>query len=181
GRSAQAATLCALLAATGNPYGELDRAHSEQPRAVDPLDLQVAISATVDRNSDAKNPIERQLGPVTSIPKKLSSAAGPLDTFVFQKDQPDDSEQQIAQLDKERAEQEKRALPYMGLHIERAETVAEALDLLLVTNRHLRKYQKIVRHEWLKQWEDGTARFPDDTRDGPDRQNRPEVLETVED
>ncbi|MEM7476657.1 MAG: hypothetical protein AAF483_16845 [Planctomycetota bacterium] len=178
GRSAQAATLCAILAATGNPYHETGESDSSFDN-VDPLDDEIAISAKVIPDPAAKDPTQLQLGAVENIPEKLSSARSALDTVVFCKGEKEDK--QIQELNDAREEAQKNATPYDGLHIEKAETVADALDMLLVTNRHLRKYQGLVRESWLKQWqrpdpENGYpgARFPGDDAPGPDMENLPE-------
>ena len=178
GRSAQAATLCALLAASGNPYQEDDR--QVAAGVVDPLDLKIAISATVKSGGKNAKPIELSLGDVGKVPEKLSSAWPALDTVAFQK-LPRDTEEddtQIRTLMYERENARKSGEQYAGLHIERVATIADALDLMLQTNRHLREYQAISRHKWLGQWENNTARFDGDDADGPDRLNLPEDSES---
>ena len=178
GRSAQAATLCALLAASGNPYQEESR--DVTAGVVDPLDTKIAISAKVICRSGGKatgvKPTELSVGQVGKVPAKLSSAWPALDTVSFcpLPDTADETDTQIRELMYERNKAREKGEQYAGLHIERVATVADALDLMLQTNRHLRKYQAISRDKWLGQWENDTARFDGDEADGPDRLNRPE-------
>ena len=43
-------------------------------------------------------------------------------------------------------------------------TIGEALERLLVTNRHLAKYQSEMRARWLCQWEGDTGLAADDPK-----------------
>lgn len=172
GRSAEAATLSALLAASGDPYGETP---SETRPAAEPLDLQVAISAKVEV-TPGKPAIDLALAAVAYVPQKLEAAYPVLDTVAFAADQQvaqQPGSEQLRHIDKKRSDAESTAsgAQYAGIRIEFPKTVADALDLLLVTNRYLKKYHAHVREDWLKQWERRTARAAGDDAPGPDDEN----------
>jgi hypothetical protein len=164
GRSAEAATMCALLAASGDPYCDLGHQSAEP----DELDLTVAISAQVNTDADATNPVDLPLGKVESEAKKLKAAlsmgnspgpaedlSGPLDSVVFARETGDNKNQR-------RKQESSREETYGDIRIERAATVAEALDLMLVTNRYLKNYRAWFREEWLLQWKADSGKAADD-------------------
>lgn len=163
GRSAEAAFLCAMVAASGNPYCE--SALEGRAAAGEPLDIRVAVSATVESQGQgqAAEVTKLQLGEVAKVPEKLEHAMGPLHTVAYISKQR--SNPTIAAI--LQAQQPTRT----GLAIESIETVGDALDVLLLTNRYLRDHQAAVRDAWLQQWESRTARFSGDTDPGPDDQN----------
>ncbi len=151
GNSAQAAALCAVLAASGNPYQE--DLHQDTP--AEPLVDDVAITAQLGPLGVEDRLADRQLGPVGGIPEKVGNSYRALDTLVF-------ATEEYTGPDR-----------FQDLVIEHVQTVGEALDLLLVTNRYLKKYQHQVREKWLTQWAPRTARHPEDDGPGPDDENEP--------
>jgi hypothetical protein len=163
GRSAEAATLCALLAATRDPYG-LGQTQSQRDT---PIDIEMAISATVEpAANDSQNLVlEAQLGPVEGTEDKLAVAAGQIQTVVFSPKfivtKPGEpAPAQLAEI-KQLQEAEKQELKdksvYRGMRIAEAKTIVEALDLVLLTNRHLQAYHQEQRRGWLKHWIGGTG------------------------
>jgi hypothetical protein len=164
GRSAQIAALCAVLAASGDPYRENP---DERPTGkAEPLASDVAVSACVDNDHrDETKPLAQlPVGKVESVPEKLIAAKHLLDTVVLAEQQGELShalrEARTAQ-DEARGRQEQ----YSGLHVEYVASLGEALDLMLVTNRHLARYGDSVRERCLCQWEKDTAKSKADPRE----------------
>jgi hypothetical protein len=163
GRSAEAATLCALLGASGDPY----RVGQTQSRLDPPIDIKMAISATVQAPSiDSQNPVlGSQLGPVEGINEKMAAAYPVIDTVVFapkevlrRPDQPQESFlTEIDELQQKEKQAQQNKSVYDGMRIAEAKTIVEALDLVLLTNRHLHAYHQEQRRGWLKKWIGGTG------------------------
>jgi len=180
GRSAEAAALCALLAATRDPY-HLGWANS--PRET-PIDLKMAISATVKPvESAAQAPaggggtgqttpvasarpiLQAKLGPVTGITGKLAAAHPVIDTVLFAPgivagSPSPAARQEVDQLLEDEQQAIAQKTVYEKLRVAEVATVIDALDRVLVTNRHLRAFQQAQRETWLKQWIDDTGRHP---------------------
>jgi hypothetical protein len=159
-RSAEAATLCALLAATGDPYGVGQKQLGHAPA----IDIEMAISAVVEpAPGDSQNPVlEAQLGPVEGSEDKLAVAASQINTVVFSPKlivttpgQPEPP--QLAEIKQLRAAEQQKKWEYDGMRIAEAATIIDALDLVLLTNRHLQAYHQEQRQWWLKHWIDGTG------------------------
>jgi hypothetical protein len=125
----------------------------------------VAITACVgeDNRDTTKSLAQLPVGKVESVPSKLGAARGLLDTVVLVEQQPltDALQEARAAQDKARGRQEE----YSGLHVEYVTSLGEALDLMLVTNRHLARYQDSVRERWLCQWEGETGKSKADPRE----------------
>lgn len=173
GRSAEMAFLAAILAASGDPYGDIRKIGTYDPKdhKPEPLADDVAITACIH-----DEPVElhqRTLKGVTSLPRKLGGAIESRLSLVLLANKQEAVPDEI-----ELVEAVSKSIDYKGkLAVERVKTVEEALDAMLVTNRYLKKYQSKVRDSWLQQWEDGTARFEGDVADGPDRKNKREKSE----
>lgn len=180
GRSAEAAALCALLAATRDPY-HLGWANS--PRET-PIDLKMAISATVKSVAvapaggggtgqttpvpSARPILHAKLGPVTGINGKLAAAHPVIDTVLFAEGMVIDKHKQpvagalpeIVEIWQAEQQAIAQKTVYEKLRVAEVATVIDALDRVLVTNRHLRAFQQAQRETWLKQWIGDTGRHP---------------------
>jgi len=178
GRSAQAAALCSLLAATGDPYSKGNQDNiCERDSALEPesLDERVAVTATVIPNSMIGRPQDLLLGPVGRICEKIKNAHPAIRTLVLSAKREQNAETAGQGPNGQRDAADGDHGPHGDVHVERARTVSDALDLLLLTNRHLRSYQNAVRDNWLAQWESGTACRDGD---GPNRQNLADEFDT---
>ena len=173
GRSLQAATLCALLAACGDPYRENDKGEirNTQPTAEpEPLASNIAISATLGPGGSNEPLSKMILGKVGYIPAKLMEASKFLDTVLLSEEDCQRSVEATDLINKKDEAQKKRS-PYNGLDVETVRTLGQAFDVMLVRNRYLRAYQAAIRDEWLRGWQKGTARFEGDDAPGPDDAN----------
>ncbi|MFM7163175.1 MAG: hypothetical protein ACKO3P_22725, partial [Planctomycetaceae bacterium] len=176
GRSAEAAALCTLLAATADPYGDRSPLASETT----PLDLQIALTALLDwpppgvTNRSAWDPLKIPLGVVGGSLKKLEQAAdrdlhwllfGPQQAWKSHADK--DAQQWVQEFinAREAAHKEKRV--YTGIDVGFVSTVEEALDRLLLTNRLLARHSDLLRSEWLSRWIGDTGKSPVDPRPWP--------------
>ena len=162
GHSAEAATLCALLAATRDPY-----LLGMEPLRETPIDIKMALSATVrDAPTHSPRPVlDARLGPVTGINGKMAAAYPVIDSVVFAAKEvlspSDQSPEAYVREIQELQQKETQALQansvYTNLRIVHAKTIVDALDLVLLTNRHLHAYHQEQRRGWLKQWIGGTG------------------------
>ena len=168
------------MAATRDPY-HLGWANS--PRET-PIDLKMAISATVEPVESAAEapaggggtgqtgpvppaqPILRaKLGPVTGINGKLAAAHPVIDTVLFAPgivagSPSPAARQEVDQLLEDEQQAIAQKTVYKKLRVAEVATVIDALDRVLVTNRHLRAFQQAQRETWLKQWIGDTGRHP---------------------
>ncbi|QDT70381.1 hypothetical protein MalM25_33290 [Planctomycetes bacterium MalM25] len=159
--SAEAATLVALLAASGDPYQE-DSGNYLQATGHESslLDSRVAISASLT-TGDKEHPTLVKLTKVGLVPLKVTAPGleAAIDTVAVSGGGLDgeDSSSDLNQiLDKQR--KASASNPYRGVTVERLDTIGEALDLMLVTNRYLAKYNEAIRKRWLEQWEGDTGK-----------------------
>ena len=152
GPSAQAALLCALLAASGDPYNDpRDAAAASHASPPEPLLGVAAISAALGERPAGKSLTDVPLLPVGSTNTKLDQAKiQKLDTVIFSENQGLSDEAQQWKADRAAAEAAHRQ--YAGLHIERAGTVGEALNTLLVCNQYQKAYQEQIARQWRDQW-----------------------------
>jgi hypothetical protein len=155
GDSAQAAMLCALLAATGSPDSyDPDQAESPgfQPESLMPT---VAISAAVspfDRKT-CKSIRDISLQKVGKLAAKAHAAFQfGLRDFLFVKEQPFDDELSRTQAKVEQARRNPATQVYNGLWMEEVATVEDAINLMLVCNKYNRQYADSIRVQWEEQW-----------------------------
>jgi hypothetical protein len=181
GRSAEAAALCTLLAATGNPY--LDR--EPLSRETTPLDLTVALTAQLAATTH-NSPLEIPLEVVGGSLHKLEQAGSHgLQLLLFG---PQAAwEQQVTQTgqqwvqefidarnkarddarNKARNDAHSETEDYTGIDVGFVSTVGEALDRLLLTNRLLTRHRDRLRSDWLSRWTGDSGKASVDLRPWP--------------
>ncbi len=164
GNSAQAAALCAILAASGNAYGS-GAGLTTLPDAPEPLDLQVAISASVEIDNGVEEVKQLRLGSVGGVAAKRGDAKR-LDTVLFATEdfQENEALEQEEQQRQSSAGEVRSEQQRSGPFVERVETIEQALDVLLITNQYVKAYKAAVAESWLSEWEEGTAEYPPRTK-----------------
>ncbi|MFM8219839.1 MAG: hypothetical protein ACKOJF_13100, partial [Planctomycetaceae bacterium] len=154
GRSAEAAALCTLLAATADPYGDRSP-HPGETTLLDPTVVLTAQLAATTHNS----PLEIPLEVVGDSLKKLEQAAdrdlhwllfGPQQAWKSLADK--DAQQWVQEFINAREAAHKENRVYTGIDVGFVSTVEEALDRLLLTNRLLARHSDLLRSEWLSRW-----------------------------
>jgi hypothetical protein len=175
GRSAEAAALCTLLAATRNPYCYDDT----QPTSwATSLDSKVALSAkldfTLDSSSHSEDPTKIALLVEGGDLKKLEeSDRNELDLLLFgPKSQwetatPPVVKQWVQEFIDARKQAYSDDLDYTGIDVGFVSTVGEALDRLLLTNRLLTRHRDRLRSDWLSRWTGDTGKASVDLRPWP--------------
>ena len=168
GRSAEAAALCALLAASGDPWGDLPPVAGETT----PLDLTIALSARLDQASPGSfDPRQIPLAVVGGTQGKIETAVEKRLTHVLlgpEQQWHDTASPALRQWVEEVRVKQALAIQnnrnYDGILVEHVATVGEALDWMLLVNRLLRDYQSRLRSDWLSRWKGETGRARCDTR-----------------
>jgi len=176
GRSAEAAALCTLLAATADPYGD----RPPLPSETTPLDLQITLTALLDwsppgaANPPAWDPRTIPLGVVGGSLKKLEQAAdhdlhwllfGPQAAWKVQAAK--DGQQWVQEFIDAREAAHKDKRDYTGIDVGFVSTVGEALDRLLLTNRVLTRHRDRLRSDWLSRWTGDSGKASVDLRPWP--------------
>lgn len=188
GRSFEAAFVCCLRAAAGNAYDDKlpdDQSERERLLELDPLSQTVAISASLDFDSQTAIK-DIPLIPVTGVPQKLCEARGTeITQVVFATGQWDQKRNASLsakdQVDLQQSQSLNQAPENQSkLQWSTAANIGEALDALLVRSRWLKAWQKETRNNWLRRWEARTdespgARAPGDDEPGPDDHNKPKL------
>jgi hypothetical protein len=152
GRSAEASTLAAVWAASGViPYREEFRTDESMPLALD-----IAISASLGTPTPDEPLTSIPLEPVGSVGPKIAAAERiGLDAVLLAVDKTgSDQEGPLADANQRAAAAEPSSC---ATRVDRLETMAQAMDQLLLTNRPMYEHQCRVQREWLEMWEPGTA------------------------
>lgn len=151
GRSADAAILCVLLAASGNPYGDTGRKPQDSAES---LVHDCVITGQLGENPENKPAIDLQILPVKddSFPDKLDACQLlKMKRVLFAAEQP--FGQEILRVNKETARSGSfETLKYHDVDLIRVKTIADALDELLVENRWLKRIHEQGRTSWLAHW-----------------------------
>lgn len=166
GRSVEAAFLCALLAASGDPYREFqDRA----PRPPEPLDPMVIVSACVNSTptktvpsanpNDAQDPLLATTVDFVSedsLGQKLQAAISVgIQTVFLANNQEKVQKEMTGPLQEKVSDSSAEQVRFRygkELLVASVSTIRQALDELLLTNQALRRFQEDARDQWLSNW-----------------------------
>ena len=159
GQSAQAAAICTMLAASGDPYRigiVAQEAELIDPgvaiSASVPGDEDKSIASTGPKNSEGKvaKVLMKKLSDIGFKAEKLRGAkwAGLSTVYFAGKD--------AQNADDQKTHDENNHLGILPLKVT---NVLEALDGVLLTNRYLRAYQEKIQEEWKRPWKKSTADF----------------------
>jgi len=176
GRSAEAAALCTMLAASGDPFGDRAPVPGEKTD-IDPaivLTARLDLDAAASSLSSNTDPRAIPLGVVPGEFDKLQQCHeheiawllfGPQSEW----DRTADHAVKVAVQDYiyRRDTARKNNQPYTGVEVAHVNTVGEALEWMLLTGRLLREYQERVRTGWLGRWHGDSGKSVRDLRPWP--------------